>query len=167
MTDPNDADAPVRTEARFAEVLRDLWRAVTRATRSMAHLPTLPPTHAAAVRALLASEGLTPTQLAAELRLSRPTISELIRRLEDDGLVVRMPSTTDGRSVVLIPTKRAAYVYEAFRHGVVDVVADAFGRLSDEETGQLLSNIPALTRLLEYVEEVADTAEAEADDRTA
>lgn len=167
MTDSGGAGTRTETEAQFAELLRDIWRSVTRATRSMGDLPTLPPSHAAALRALLASKGLTPTQLAAELRLSRPTISELIRRLENDGLVDRMPSATDGRSVVLMPTARARYVHRAFRSGVVGVVAEAFEHLPAEEAEHLLSAIPTLTHLLEQIEKTADRIEAEAGQHTA
>jgi DNA-binding MarR family transcriptional regulator len=167
MSQSTAADTPAssESEAQFAELLRDIWRAVTRASRSMGHLPTLPPSHAAAVRALLVSDGLTPTQLAQALDLSRPTVSELIRRLEQDGLVVRVPSTTDKRSVVLVPTKRAGYVHQAFRRGVTGVVTDAFSGLSEEDARRLLSTLPSLGRLLERVEGIADAAEEEAAER--
>ena len=47
----------------------------------------------------------TPAQLALQLNVSRAMISAVITRMVADGLVVRVPSPDDGRSVCVMPTK--------------------------------------------------------------
>jgi DNA-binding MarR family transcriptional regulator len=166
-----DSDIPgtetAETEIQFAELLRNLWRAVTRWTRVTGGLPTLPPSHAEALRRLLASGGLTPSQLAHEMSLSRSTISEVISKLEDADLIVRRPSRTDARSVVLTPTEHASYVHETFRRGRADCVAAAFAMLSADDASQLRADIPVLQRLLTHLETLAEQADGEASKRAA
>lgn len=47
----------------------------------------------------------TPAQLAMQLNVSRPMISATISRMVAAGIIVRVPSPDDGRSVCLMPTK--------------------------------------------------------------
>lgn len=44
---------------------------------------------------------LTPTELAARERVQRPTITRVICRLEEAGLVTRAPDPADGRSTLI------------------------------------------------------------------
>jgi len=44
---------------------------------------------------------LTPTELAARERVQRPTITRVICRLEEAGLVTRAADPTDGRSALI------------------------------------------------------------------
>jgi len=165
MSDPNGNPRTIDAETEFAELLRDLWRAVTRAVRSMEHLPTLPKNQADALREIVTSGGVTPTQLAAALGLSRPTISELIQKLEEDDFIVRRPSRIDGRSTVLMPTERARHVHQAFRTSRVSVVSEAMRRLPVRDSRRLLADVPALTQLRAELERIADRADAESKQR--
>jgi DNA-binding MarR family transcriptional regulator len=47
------------------------------------------------------SERSTVTELAARLRLAQTTVTDLVRRAEDAGLVAREQSGADGRVVIL------------------------------------------------------------------
>ena len=44
---------------------------------------------------------LTPTELAARLGMAQPTVSAWIKRLTEEGQIVRRPHPTDGRSYLL------------------------------------------------------------------
>ena len=167
MPEMNGSPLTADAETEFAELLRDLWRAVTRAVRSKEHLPTLPKNQADALREIVTSDGMTPTQLSTALGLSRPTISELVQKLEDDQFIVRRASRIDRRSTVLMPTDRARHVHLAFRTSRVTVVSEAMRGLSPRDSRRLLANVPALSQLLSELEKIADRADMEAKRRMA
>jgi DNA-binding MarR family transcriptional regulator len=103
------------------------------------------------LRRLSHTGGRTPAQLADDLHLARPTISNVVRDLTADGLVERRPAPADGRSVVLVPTARAEAQLRAFRRGRSEVMAGALATLSAEEIAYLKAAMPALTKLLDTV----------------
>jgi DNA-binding MarR family transcriptional regulator len=133
-------------------LVQGLGRALTQSARTAGGLPLLPESQVAVLRRLdKAPEGRTPAQLADDLRLARPTISNVIRDLLSDGLVERRPAPGDGRSVVLVPTSRARALLNAFRQGRSEVMAGALAALSEEDRVRLAEAAPALGRLLEGV----------------
>ena len=160
MTDRADEVAAAPETTQFAELLRQIWTATTRATRRMEHLPTLPGQHVEVLHRITESGGLTPAQLANALQLSRPTVSELIRRMAEDDLVERRPSDSDGRSIVLVPTAHAVQLLSAFSHGVAEVVNLALELIPARESRQLLAAISAMEHLREQLETVAGSAES-------
>lgn len=56
-------------------------------------------------------EGRTPGRLAVDLRLGRNTLTELITRAADAGLVARTPHATDARSKRIVPTEEGSRRY--------------------------------------------------------
>ena len=84
------------------------------------------------LRALMAHERLTRAELATETGISRPTISESVRRLESTDLVRDTGARTSGRGRVgsyyaLAPTVGAALVVGIAPEGVVAEVVDVRG----------------------------------------
>jgi DNA-binding MarR family transcriptional regulator len=145
----------------LAQLLRALWRAVARATREVEHLPTLAEAKAFLLRKLVSAGPLSPAQLAAELDLARPTVSNLVRELDAEGLLERRPSPVDGRSVLLVPTERARHVLEAFGRGRIEVVERAMAKLSAQDHGLLVAAVPSLRRLLEHLQTTTEDGRAE------
>jgi DNA-binding MarR family transcriptional regulator len=131
--------------------VQGLGRALVQATRSAVGLPTLPESQIAVLRRLSRTGGRTPAQLADDLRLARPTISNVVRDLSADGLVERRPAPGDGRSVVLVPTARAEALLMTFRLGRSEVMARAMATLSDDERARIQEAVPALAKLLDTV----------------
>ena len=56
-------------------------------------------------------------ELAARARLSKQTMTQLIARLERDGLVERRADPSDGRATVIYLTKRARQFRARRRRG--------------------------------------------------
>lgn len=139
----------------FAHLLPALWRGVYRATRSSADMPALE-SQTQILRKLVAVGALSPAQLAEELRLARPTISNLVRGLVADGLVERTPSESDGRSVLLDATARGREVLLGFREGRAEVLAEALNDLRAADRRRLYAALPSLDRLLEKLDERAE-----------
>jgi DNA-binding MarR family transcriptional regulator len=90
-------------------------------------------------------DGLRPGELARRARLSKQTMTELVRRLERDGLVERRADPSDGRASLVYLTSRS----RAFEPIVAEILAEldllARGRLDDEGMDALKT---ALTELL-------------------
>ena len=132
-------------------LVKGLGRALVQATHSAAGLPALPDSQVSVLRRLSHAGGRTPAQLAADLHLARPTISNVVRDLSADGLIERRPAPGDGRSVVLVPTARAEALLTTFRQGRSEVMARALATLSDAERARIEEAVPALTKLLDTV----------------
>lgn len=64
----------------------------------------------------------SPSHLAADLNVSRATVTGLLDGLEREGLIARRPSTEDGRGTVAILTARGA-------RRLRDMASEHFGRL--------------------------------------
>ena len=84
--------------------------------------------------------------LVADLRLPRSTMTAVVDRLEDRGLVTRQPNPRDRRSIVLDATPTAADALERYRKGV-HVFAESFAnRLSEEDRVALVRIVDQLAR---------------------
>ncbi|MEV6678893.1 MarR family transcriptional regulator [Streptomyces erythrochromogenes] len=88
----------------------------------------------------------SPSHLAADLGVSRATVTGLLDGLEREGLVARRPSAEDGRGTVAILTARGA-------QRLRDMAPDHFGRLeamvgglSVEERGVFLDLLARVVR---------------------
>lgn len=160
MSDSDETSAAQAAE--FAEVVGFLWQEATLASRSRGGLPVLPPAQALALRLVIASDGTTPTALAAEMRLSRSMVSEVIRKLEEQHLVERRRSHVDGRSVVLTATDRGRYVRQSFRSGIADAMGEAFAKLSAREIQRIMRALPAFGQLQKHLTAIADRERAAA-----
>lgn len=109
------------------------------------------------LRRLVAVGARTPAQLADDLHLARTTISNLIRGLVADGMVERVASETDGRSVTIVPTERGRSVLERFRRGRVDALIEALGGMPTEDRERLLEALPAFDLLCSRLEDLEGT----------
>jgi DNA-binding MarR family transcriptional regulator len=132
----------------FSALLRNLWRTLVRTTRAAEHLPELPESQVDALRALTRAGSMTPGELAEELRLARPTVSNIVRDLTADGLVERRRSGADGRSAILVPTPRAREILDSFARARVDVIETILARVDPSDRRSIEQSIPALHRLL-------------------
>src|SRR6188472_3583051 len=64
----------------------------------------LSPTQTSALASIERCGPMTPSELATVERVQRPTVTRLLRRLEEPGLVSRTPDPADGRSTLLTVT---------------------------------------------------------------
>jgi DNA-binding MarR family transcriptional regulator len=163
-----EAEQTTRLEAaQFAEMLGLLWRYATLASRSSGNLPVLSPSQALTLRRVITSDGgITPTQLAADMRLSRPGVSEVIGKLEEAGLISRRRSEQDGRSTIITATERGHYVFNHFRTGIEDAVAEAFTTMPKSDLKRIAGTLPAMSHLLDRLTGIAEREESAAAERT-
>lgn len=150
--------------ARLAAVISPLRRALLAATRAEADLPELPEAQIDVIRALPRDSAKGPAEIAAQLRLSRPTVSNLLGVMEAEGLVVRTPDPSDGRRVLVRASDRALALFDRFDVASSALIAHTLAVLDDDERATLAAAVPVLERLCALL--AAPDAAASATDET-
>ena len=87
-------------ESGRAEVAAQLRIAIARAARRLRQQAgrELTPSRASVLATVARDGPLTPSELAERERISRPTITRLVAKLKQQGLVECLPDPADGRS---------------------------------------------------------------------
>ena len=134
MTDPHELDEYVRV-AEFRAALRRFLRRTERIARDSGLTPQRYLLLLMIKGAADGSERATVTTLADRLQLAQSTVTELVGRAEDAGLVTREPSRADGRVAYLGLTERGE-----------ELLASAFTGL-EAERRSLLSSLVNLERI--------------------
>lgn len=133
--------------ARLAAVISPLRRALLAATRAEAGLPELSDAQIDVLRTLPRGTSRGPAQIAAQLRLQRSTVSNLLGAMEADGLIERGPDPSDGRRVVVRASAEALSLFDRF-DAVNTALVTRVGRgLDDADRAALDAALPALERL--------------------
>jgi DNA-binding MarR family transcriptional regulator len=150
------ADQASAEEAQAAAELMVAVSAVRRAARRAARrtwqTEPLPPAQSELLRLAAAMPGLTVAQAAQELRLAPNTVSTLIGKLTEQGLMTRIPSSTDGRSVLLGVTARARRRLAEYRDLRAELAGRALAGLTSQDRAALAAAIPAMLHLAERME---------------
>ncbi|MGV8880882.1 MAG: MarR family winged helix-turn-helix transcriptional regulator [Rhodoglobus sp.] len=127
-----------------------LSSAIERLTRLLrrADLPGELSTVAASTLYTLATEGPSRlTTLAEAEHITQPAMTQLVTRLERDGLVVRAPDPSDGRAVLVEATPEGVALSTARRAARAEALQSAITSLSSAEVHDLSQAIGALERI--------------------
>lgn len=89
------------------------------------------------------------TELTATEQMTQPAITQMVRRLEDDGLLERRADPRDARAVLVQLTLRGAQIIEARRAARVERLTRLLDRLSPVERAAIASAVPALAHAIE------------------
>jgi DNA-binding MarR family transcriptional regulator len=89
------------------------------------------------------------TELTATEQMTQPAITQMVRRLEDDGLLERRTDPRDARAVLVQLTPRGAQIIEARRSARVERLASLLNLLSREERAAIAAAVPALAHAIE------------------
>ena len=88
-------------------------------------------------------------ELTATEQVTQSAITQVVTRLENDGLVERRPDPRDGRAVLVHITPGGAEVVAARHADRVARLAPILRRLSAEERSTIAAALPALRRIAE------------------
>jgi DNA-binding MarR family transcriptional regulator len=91
------------------------------------------------------------TDLARAEGVSQPAMTQIVNRLEADGLVVRTADRADRRGVLVAQSERGAQVVRARRAQRADVFEAALERLRPEDRTAIAAALPSLDRLVDTV----------------
>ncbi|WP_211360135.1 MarR family winged helix-turn-helix transcriptional regulator [Actinocorallia herbida] len=89
------------------------------------------------------------TELARAQGVSQPGMTQLVGRLERDGLVRREASAADGRGVVVEVTDEGRELSRNRRAERVELLAGMIEAAPPEDRAAIVAALPALTRLIE------------------
>jgi DNA-binding MarR family transcriptional regulator len=91
---------------------------------------------------------LIPSELAARERIQRPTATRVLARLEEQGLIARMPDPRDGRSSLVTVTTAGRELLAELRTRKTAFLAARIDTLSAEERATLERAADILERML-------------------
>jgi DNA-binding MarR family transcriptional regulator len=144
------------TLAQAAELLAAV-SAIRRIARREARLAwpdePLPAAQGELLRLAAARPGLSVADAAHELRLAPNTVSTLVGRLTEAGLLDRTRAVSDGRSVRLSVTGKATRRIAGWRDLRAELGARALYRLSASDRQALADAVPALLRFAAQLDE--------------
>ncbi|WP_208811271.1 MarR family winged helix-turn-helix transcriptional regulator [Micromonospora echinofusca] len=122
----------------LATLLRDAITRLNRRVRQARPVGDLTVTQLSALTSLRLAGALTPRELADTERVQPPTMTKIVAKLEDRGLVRRTPHPTDRRQVILSPTEGGRAVLDEFERARDEWLANRLAELTPEERDTLL-----------------------------
>jgi DNA-binding MarR family transcriptional regulator len=141
-------EAVSRTDSGLASQLRVSVAKLARRLRNEREPGNELSVPAVAVLAKLFRHGeLTIGQLAAQERVQPPSMTRTVKCLEEDGYVVRRPSETDGRQVLVAISERGRETLLADRRRRDAFLARQLKTLTAEERELLRQVAPLIERL--------------------
>ena len=135
-------DAP-----RLASLISPLRRSLLAATREREHLPHISDAQVEIVRALPRGTVLAPGELAQRLGLERSTVSNQLKSMERDGLIIRRPRADDRRGVEVEASDTALGYFDRFDAVSAEIIRSAASSLSEPDLAALERALPALEHL--------------------
>ena len=97
--------------------------------------------------------GPMPTgQLAAEMRISAPAITQLTDRLIRKGLIERRAAADDRRCVIVALSDKGAHLVDQFRQRRREIFISALSGLSEDDQKQVIELLGRVVKALESYE---------------
>jgi DNA-binding MarR family transcriptional regulator len=137
----------VRSNTQLAAALRDSITRFNRRLRQARPLGDLTITQLSALTSLELAGALSPRELAEAERVQPPTLTKIVAKLEERGLVQRTPHPTDGRQVILAPTESGRAIVAEHRRARDAWLAKRLAKLTPEERDTLGRAAEILGRL--------------------
>jgi DNA-binding MarR family transcriptional regulator len=136
------------TAEELAKTLREAITRLNRRVRQARPVGDLTFSQLSALTSLQLAGALTPRELADIERVQPPTMTKIVGKLEDLGLVARTPHPTDRRQVILAATEQGRTVYAQFERARNEWLAIQLAELGPDDRD-------ALARAAEILQKVA------------
>ncbi|BCJ65010.1 MarR family transcriptional regulator [Polymorphospora rubra] len=133
--------------AQLATLLRDAITRLNRRVRQTRPVGDLTATQLSALISLELAGALTPRELADIERVQPPTMTRIVAKLEERGLVGRTPHPTDGRQVILAVTEAGRDMLDQIERARDEWLASRLAELTAEERETLSSAAEILRRI--------------------
>ncbi|OZB98811.1 MarR family transcriptional regulator [Paenibacillus sp. XY044] len=131
--------------ANFVKVIENL----TRINIRLPSIDKLSFTTLSVLHTLTQTSPMRLTELTATEQVTQSAITQIVTRLERDGLVERRSDPNDGRVVLVHITPQGANVIDSRRQERIRRIAGFAEHLTPEERQAIAGAIPALRRLVE------------------
>ncbi|WP_305787864.1 MarR family winged helix-turn-helix transcriptional regulator [Symbioplanes lichenis] len=136
------------TAEELAVALREAIHRLNRRVRQSRPVGDLTFSQLSALTSLQLAGALTPRELADVERVQPPTMTKIVGKLEERGLIERTPHPTDRRQVILAATERGRAVFGQFEKQRNEWLARHLQELTEDERD-------TLTRAAEILQQVA------------
>ncbi|MFI1995841.1 MarR family winged helix-turn-helix transcriptional regulator [Actinoplanes sp. NPDC020271] len=136
-----------RTAESLAKTLREAIIRFSRRVRQARPVGDLTFSQLSALTSLQLHGALTPRELADVERVQPPTMTKIVGKLEERGLVGRTPHPTDGRQVILAATDEGRAVYAVHEDARNEWLAVQLDQLTPEERDTLARAAEILQRV--------------------
>ncbi len=147
MNSPTTAHK-TRRDAETERLVRDLVPRISQLTRLVVkHTRATISRSEGGILSTLSGGPKRVTELAELEGLAQPTITILIKRLEQNGWVTRARDAEDGRVVLVSLTPAGTVALEQFRAQYREVLREHLEALSDEQVEALADGLEALDAL--------------------
>jgi DNA-binding MarR family transcriptional regulator len=133
--------------AQLAAALRDSITRLNRRLRRARPMGDLTITQLSALTSLELAGALSPRELAEVERVQPPTLTKIVAKLEERGLVQRAPHPTDGRQVILSTTAAGQAVVAENRRARDEWLAKELAGLTADERETLSRAAEILGRI--------------------
>ena len=135
------------TADELARTLRDAITRLNRRVRQERPVGDLTFSQLSVLTSLQLAGALTPRELADVERVQPPTMTKIVGKLEDLGLVARTPHPTDRRQVILAATEEGRAVYAQFERARNEWLAQQLAQLSPDDRDVLARAAEILQRV--------------------
>jgi DNA-binding MarR family transcriptional regulator len=132
----------------LAKNLREAIQRLNRRVRQARPVGDLTFSQLSVLTSLQLAGALTPRELADMERVQPPTMTKIVGKLEERGLIARTPHPTDRRQVILAATEQGRAVYALFEKARNEWLAAQLAELGDEDRD-------TLARAAEIMQQVA------------
>ncbi|HZN20438.1 MAG TPA: MarR family transcriptional regulator [Micromonosporaceae bacterium] len=136
-----------RSPAQLATRLREAITRLNRRVRQARPIGDLTATQINALLSLELAGALTPRELADAERVQPPTMTKIVARLEERGLVQRTPHPTDGRQVILSSTGAGRAVLAQYQRARDEWLTRRLAELTPDERETLARAAEILEKL--------------------
>lgn len=153
--------------ARALQAVRGLVAALSQSARFIERRTGITNAQLFLLRQIAADTNLSVNELAARAMTHQSTASVVLSRLERRGLVQRIPSPLDGRSVVLHLTAAGRRLLRHAPAPATSEIVDAISRLTPAEVRMLRTGLVALAREAGFQSDDSPMLFQESDHRSA
>ena len=130
--------------------LREVVAAIHKGLRKqMSAISTYSMTEIETIAHLMRNPSLLPTELAALTRVKTQSMSQILAKLEEQGVIKRTPSKEDKRKVYISLTPFGKKMVEQTRYERDEWLKDVIEKsLTDKEKELLIKALPVLNKLI-------------------
>jgi DNA-binding MarR family transcriptional regulator len=139
--------SPTARGVRTAVLLREAIGRVNRRLRQTRPMGDVTVAQISALQSLENAGALTPRELSDVERVRPPTMTRIVGRLEERGLVQRTPHPSDGRQVILAPSPAGRQLLEGYRRARDEWLSQRLAKLTAEERETLRRAAELLDRI--------------------
>jgi len=136
-----------RSDAALAGALRDAVGRLGRRMRHHSPHPELSLGQLAALRTIERHGPISPGELAAHEKVQPPSMTKILARLEEQGLIARAPHAADRRQVVVTISAAGIALLDGDRRRRDAWIAQRLRALAPEEVAALRAALPVLEKL--------------------